>query len=195
VLRCLGYPEGRDPPPQVAARLETALEEARTLTRACGTWCAWPPTRAAEVGLAPIAARGLALGLVTLGPALEARIAALQAAGHGGEALLLDACGSAAAEEAADLLGARIAGVAVTEPTGPVGCRLSPGFGSWALSWQPALLGVLEADALGVRLSPGLMMIPRKSISFAQWLGASAPPAPGLAGCRACGLPRCRYRA
>lgn len=170
------------------------MAEARALIRARGTWRAWPIDRATDVGLLRVEAKGLVLGLITLGPALEARAEALQAAGHGSDALLLDACGSAAAEEAADLLGARISGAPVEGPVGTVGCRLSPGFGAWALTAQPALLAALDAEALDVRLSPGLMMIPRKSISFAQWLGAAAPPAPGLGGCQACGLPRCRYR-
>ena len=38
------------------------------------------------------------------------------------------------------------------------------------------------------------MMVPRKSISFAMWLGARERPAAGLAGCIRCTLEHCRYR-
>jgi hypothetical protein len=198
VLRCLDYPPGREPPARVAALLDDVLVEARALVQARGAWLALAPARAGGVGLVPIEAQGLAVGLVTLGPALEARVAALQAAGSLTRALLLDACGSAAAEEAADLLSARVLeGLGLTAPSGAPagtpGCRLSPGYGGWSLEHQPALLGLLDASALGVSLTPGLMMQPRKSISFAMWLGAAQRPAEGLAGCRACGLRRCRY--
>ncbi len=62
-----------------------------------------------------------------------------------------------------------------------------------SLDSQPVLLERLGARELGVGLSAGMMMTPRKSISFALWLGARGRPAPGLGGCRACGLRRCRY--
>ncbi len=192
VLRCLDYPPGRGPNAGIGALLDEILVEARTLVEPRGTWRAFLVERAAEVGLEPIAAEGLALGLVTIGPALEERVTAYQQEGEMTRALLLDACGSAAAEAAADALCARMLG----EPgaaVGAVGCRLSPGYGRWGLEHQPALLDRLGAEALGVILSPSFLMVPRKSISFASWLGADGPPAPGLAGCDRCGLARCRY--
>lgn len=199
VLRCLDYPPGREPPARIAALLEEVLAEARALLAARGCWLALEPAFCGEVGLAPVDARGLALGLVTAGPALEARVSALQAKGTMTRALLLDACGSAAAEEAADLLSARVleclgATAGDVGVVGTPGCRLSPGYGAWGLEHQPAVLARLEADALGVSLSPAHLMVPRKSISFAMWLGATQRPAQGLAGCRACGLRRCRYQ-
>jgi hypothetical protein len=198
VLRCLDYPPGREPPARIAAMLDQALAEAPSLLAARGAWLALEPGDCGLVGLDPLEAEGLAVGLVTLGPALEARVAELQDERAITQALLLDACGSAAAEEAADLLSAVVVErlgltAASGAASGTPGCRLSPGYGGWGLEHQPALLGLLDAPALGVSLSPGLMMQPRKSISFAMWLGAQQRPAVGLAGCRACGLRRCRY--
>ncbi len=198
VLRCLDYPPGREPAPRIAATLEAMLTEARGLVRARGAWLSVAPERCAEFGLAPVEAEGLVLGLVTLGSSLEARVASLQASGSITRALVLDACGSSAAEEAADGLSVQALcslGLAVKAgaPAGPPGCRMSPGYGGWGLQQQPALLARLDAPALGVELTPGLMMRPRKSVSFALWLGARERPAEGLAGCRACGLRRCRY--
>lgn len=198
VLRCLDYPADREPSGRVAALLDEVLDEARALLAARGGWCPLALDRCAEIGLSALPARGLALGLVTVGPALEARVTALQAGGALTRALILDACGSAAAEEAADLLSAHLLGelgmvLDPGAPAGTPGCRLSPGYRGWGLGNQPALLAMLGADRIGVSLSPGLMMQPRKSISFAMWLGATQRPVAGLAGCRACGLRRCRY--
>ena len=108
-------------------------------------------------------------------------------------ALLLDAAGSAAAEEAADRLGAVIAGDSSRDDP-RVTCRLSPGFGRWTLDNQPSLFGLLPHTDLGVHLEPSMMMVPRKSISFAMWLGARERPAAGLTGCDSCTLQHCRYR-
>jgi hypothetical protein len=197
-LRCLDYPHGREPPARIAGLLDAILVEARSLLEARGAWLPFAAERCGALGLRTLEAEGLALGLVTIGPALEERVAALQGEGRLTEALLLDACGSAAAEEAADLLSASLLGALGHAPEGGAaagspGCRVSPGYGDWDLEHQPALLELLGAAALGVSLSPGLMMTPRKSISFAMWLGARERPAEGLAGCRACGLRRCRY--
>lgn len=144
--------------------------------------------RGAELGIAPVEAGGLALGLVTVGVALEARAAALQAEGRLAEALLLEAAGSAAAEEAAEALSTAIAAAC------GAGCwtRRSPGFPGWDLAWQPALLGALEAGALGVRLGTGLMMTPRKSVSFALWLDPAEPPPRDR--CEGCGSVDCAFR-
>ena len=55
-----------------------------------------------------------------------------------------------------------------------VGCRISPGYGRWPLSAQKALFARLPHETLGVSLNPSMMMTPRKSISFALWLGAKS---------------------
>jgi hypothetical protein len=111
-------------------------------------------------------------------------------------ALLLDAMGSAAVEEAADRLGAIITGVEVPPDydAPAVSCRISPGYGLWPLEAQGPLFGHLPHAAIGVTLRPSLLMEPRKSISFAMWLGADARPIAGLSGCDRCLLTTCRYR-
>jgi len=73
-------------------------------------------------------------------------------------------------------------------------CRLSPGYGRWSLQSQPSLFALLPHAELGIELLPSMLMVPRKSISFAMWLGATVRPTTGLAGCPSCGLERCRYR-
>ncbi len=209
VLHFLGYPSGRRPAGALARRLDEALAEARRLVAARGAWQRLPLAAAGEVGLEPLPAAGLVIGLVTAGTALEARAAERLAAGDATGALLFDAAGSAAAEEAANRLSAAVvaelaagesaAGRAdelaeAAESAGEVSCRISPGYGAWPLAAQRALFQRLPAAELEIRLEESLLMTPRKSISFAMWIGSDARPLAGLAGCARCALVTCRYR-
>ena len=108
VLHFLGYPEGREPQQRVAALLDDCLDEARGLVQGRGVWTTLPADEAGAVGLAPIAASGLVIGLVTAGAAIVEAASARMARGDATGALVLDACGSAAAEEAADRASAAI---------------------------------------------------------------------------------------
>lgn len=213
VLHFLGYPPGREPQPRVAALLDECLAEARGLVQGRGVWTTLPAEEAAEVGLVPIPASGLVIGLVTAGAAIVAAASARMLAGDATAALVLDACGSAAAEEAADRISAAIIASlgGIAEGSGPatpeksaeeevpgraaaISCRISPGYGKWPLASQPALFARLSHREIGVQLEYSLLMVPRKSISFAMWLGADARPLAGLSGCARCELESCRYR-
>ena len=194
VLRFLGYPEDHVPKPHIDAMIDEAIVVGRKLARAVGAFVHLSVQHAGEVGLAPVDADGLAIGLVTAGSGLEAHVARLMAGGDPARALVLDAVGSAVAEEAADLLSAQVVGPAASSPVVDVPCRLSPGYGDWPLSAQPLLFQHLPHRELGIELLPSLLMLPRKSISFAMWLGAKGQPAQGRAGCARCALPHCRYR-
>ena len=216
VLHFLGYPAGHEPRPRIADLLEECLAEARGLVRGRGVWQPLAPHEAPAVGLEPIAASGLVIGLVTAGAAIVAAASERMARGDATGALLLDACGSAAAEEAADRISAAIVaavsgGVASAGTAGngtgaaptasvdagraaTVSCRISPGYGGWRLAAQEALFARLPHRAIGVHLEHSLLMVPRKSVSFAMWLGADARPLAGLSGCARCELESCRYR-
>lgn len=199
VLHFLGYPAGFRPRARSLERLEEVLREARALVRARGSYLLLPTDRAPGLGLEPLEAAGLVVGLVTAGCELEQQASAWLRAGDTLGALLLDAAGSAAAEEAANRLGAlavgQLAGRVPDEQDSAarLSCRISPGYGRWKLSAQEALLGLLPSSEMGVELTPTLLMLPRKSISFAMWLGADARPLAGLSGCAHCELPDCRY--
>lgn len=196
VLHFLGYPEGREPRPRVATALAASLDEARTLADARGVFLRLPAARAGEAGL-PLPRSGppvvdVVLGLVTAGEGLERHGAELARRGRTSEALLLDAAGSAAAEEAADRLCALVVGDEGARER--LSCRVSPGYGDWPLAAQPRLFALLPHAGIGVELLPSLMMRPRKSVSFAMWLGADGRPVPGLSGCDHCLLDRCAFR-
>ncbi len=196
VLHFLGYPEGRAPGPGVATALAAALDAARELADGRGVYLRLAAGRAADAGLpsprsgAPVAE--VVLALVTAGDALERRGADLARQGRTSEALMLDAAGSAAAEEAADRLCARVVGDGAE--LARLSCRVSPGYGDWPLAAQRRLFGLLPHAQIGVELLPSLMMRPRKSVSFAMWLGADGRPVPGLSGCDHCLLERCAFR-
>src|SRR5690606_32635022 len=55
--------------------------------------------------------------------------------------------------------------------TGP---RASPGYPGWALGHQRDLLAALPVEAIGISLTESLMMVPRKSVSFAVAFHAAA---------------------
>lgn len=201
VLHFLGYPVGREPRRRVAEPLAKCLAQARELARGRGVWTSLATEDAIAVGLDPIPAAGLVIGLVTAGEAIEQAASACLARGDATGSLLLDACGSAAAEEAADRLSAAIVAalggespVAAPERAAAVSCRISPGYGKWRLASQTEIFGRLPHRQIGLRLEPNLMMLPRKSVSFAMWLGANARPLAGLSGCKRCELESCRYR-
>lgn len=200
VLHFLGYPEGQKPFGRIAGLLGETLREARRLVRPRGVFELLPVSRAADLGVEALDATRLVAGLVTIGDGIESRSTELLRAGAVTEALLLDAAGSAAAEEAADRLGALIAGNGAAGPPGSLSpashlsCRISPGYGTWPITSQRALFELLPHEALGVELLPTMLMVPRKSISFAMWMGADARPIAGLSGCARCALEHCRYR-
>jgi hypothetical protein len=101
---------------------------------------------------------------LTLGPRLEAEVAALTAERQLLEAFLLDTAGWAAIEIAVralrqDLRGrARPRGLRVTH-------RLAPGYGDWPLGEQQELLRTLDGGGGLVRLSPHGVLLPFKSVT------------------------------
>ncbi len=211
VHRLLGYPAGRVVPERVQSRLEALLAESRSLIEARGAHARFPVADAAAVQLTrpgpAHALGGFALGLVTIGPGVETRAAAMLNAGDASGALLLDAIGSAAAEAAADALGSRIAdgaaaGERLASPDSGAGggggaemalspCRVSPGYGDWPLSAQEAIFARLPHGELGVRLLPSLLMVPRKSVTFALWFDAAGHALGDRRGCSCCPLDHC----
>lgn len=191
VLHFLGYRGRGVPRPRTEDALGPVLDEARGLITPRGLFRIEASKCAAALGLKSRPGLELALGLVTIGFALERRVTDLLTRGETTRALLLDAAGSAAAEETADELERCI-------HTRRVPRRFSPGYGAWPLSAQQALFELLPHEEIEVQLLPSCLMAPRKSVSFAVWLGpeneADIPEECRAGRCETCGLTTCPYR-
>jgi hypothetical protein len=190
VLRGLGYQGGRAST-HVRRRLEVILEEAVPLLAPRGSYRIVEGTRAAALGV-PNASLEVGLALCTVGARLEDEVARRSADDRLLEALILDTIGSVAAEAAADALNRELCGAARARGrfAGP---RCSPGYPGWELERQPELLAMLPAGLLGVSLTDGVMMVPRKSVSFAVPL-LKEPPLHDGGACSRCSRPDCTFR-
>lgn len=194
VRRYLGYGRRGYPSEKIEAQIEVCWNRAMTLLQPKGLF----RVVSAETLVAsqmPNPTPTVGVGLATIGPGLDAAVKAASDNGMLLEAVLLDAIGSAAAEAAAEALDALVCAEASRK--GLFGARrISPGYGKWNVTAQSVLLGLLGPEQIGVRLTSGLMMIPRKSVSFAvcfldepkkgKWLHQR---------CRECGHKTCLYRA
>ena len=109
-----------------------------------------------------------------------------------GEAVILDACGSAWVESGCDAaeaeIAARFEGRYLTD-------RFSPGYGDLPLSLQPSVLAALDAQKrLGIHLSDSFLMTPSKSVTAVIGISDTLQPA-RVRGCGYCVMRKtCDYR-
>lgn len=107
-------------------------------------------------------AEALAVLCVTLGHGVERTLLRLQA-GALTDALLYNAASTALIEEAADRCAKEIRRAA---PGYHINGRYSPGYGDFPLEQQGDLLTLLQAgERLGVTLTAGDLMLPRKTVT------------------------------
>lgn len=194
VLRLLGY---RARTMRLEPPMREVLAEARgaalplLAARVVVRWID-DPSAFGEPGLFARVER-LALGVATLGPALEEAAEARVAAGEWTLGLVLDAYGSAAVEAAVVEANAKICEEA--ERRGLVaGRRVSPGYARWPLEQQEALFAMFGGAPAGVALTEAFVMTPRKSVSFGVPLGRDLDAASPELGCRSCAMAGCAYR-
>lgn len=135
----------------------------------------------------------VAICVCTIGMALEETVKAAIGAGRMLEGIALDAVGSAAAEAAAGYMNDRIDEAAAAEGL-KTSCRASPGYGDWDVGGQRRLFDLLPAERIGVTLTPGAMMVPRKSVSFAVHVATNPVRLRSENSCRACDMDTCPYR-
>jgi hypothetical protein len=135
----------------------------------------------------------VAFCVCTIGQALEEKVTELSKSGDLLAAVVLDAVGSASAEAVAQYANDRIDEEAATEGL-KTSCRASPGYGDWDVGGQKALFGLVPAGRIGVTLTEGCMMIPRKSVSFAVHIAAEPVRLRSENSCRNCHLDDCPYR-
>ncbi len=183
VLRMAGVPKrggsrAENAPPQALELYPAVLSQALELVRPRAIYMV---CRASDVRYHKVFKQAVRLGfgICTIGPALEAEVAARSAVGESLRALMLDAIGSAAVECVVAQTASRLRAMAWEEGLS-AGVRFSPGYGSWPLEWQREVFKIVDGAAIGVTLNDSCIMEPRKSVSFAVRI--EARPAERVSG-------------
>jgi hypothetical protein len=139
-------------------------------------------------------ARELAIVVGTIGPRLEARVAAYNSRSEPLRGVLLDGVGSAAVDaltqEACELMTAEASphGYQVSSP-------INPGMPGLPLTEQRTLLEMVPAREIGVSLTSSGMLVPRKSVSMVIGMGPEMKTWTRSEVCARCNLGRtCHYR-
>jgi hypothetical protein len=131
--------------------------------------------------------------IVTIGDALEGRVAGLWEAREFPLAVMLDSVGSGAVESLAEYVNDSLCqegislGLKVTN-------RISPGYGAWDVGDQQKLFRLCPGDPIGVRLNETCFMMPEKSISLLVGAGVSARVDHYFSQCARCWMAGCAYR-
>jgi len=192
VHRNLGYGRSGQPREHIRRRIAELWPRAIELLDPRGAVRVVRGEMAARAGM-PDPSERVGIGLCTIGAGLEQESQAASDRGELLDALLLDGFGSAAAEATADALEPHLCEHAADRGL-CAARRISPGYGRWDVRGQRELLALLPADELGIHLTSGMMMVPRKSVSFAVRFGESPGPPGQWKRCAHCNLVRCRYR-
>lgn len=146
-----------------------------------------------DIGELLTGCREAVLMAVTLGQGID-RLLAKNSVSNMADAVIMDACASAAIENAADNFEADLRREVEAEGS-YLTDRFSPGYGDLTLSAQKKLCAALDTERkIGLSLSPSLLMIPGKSVTAV--LGISdTPKSLRKKGCESCSLFRsCMYR-
>ena len=208
VLRFQGYKKGVDvPTADVRALLDDALAEGARLM-APRAALRWMPVRrrgpdTIEVGGETLTiprtaerwgeVEHVAASVVTIGDALERRVAALWESRELPLASMLDSVGSGAVESLAEYVNDVLcqqglaAGLAVTN-------RISPGYADWNVAQQHALFRLCPGAPVGVTLNEACFMTPGKSISLLVGAGRRARVDHYFSQCARCWMRDCAYR-
>ena len=106
----------------------------------------------------------VAVFLVTIGEHLEEMVCQMAEDGLILQAAALDAVGSEAGERLADFVQGRIGEMARAQGL-CISQRFSPGYCDWDIEQQNMVFRAVDGDSVGIHLTDGCLMIPRKSIS------------------------------
>jgi hypothetical protein len=115
----------------------------------------------------------IVVSVVTLGEAIDARIASMNDAGQMLEAYIFDCVGVYALLQVSRAVFHEVERLAETRGLG-VGSVISPGaLAGWPLEEQRRLCSLLPLSLVGVRLNSSGVLIPQKSVSFLVGIGIS----------------------
>jgi len=131
--------------------------------------------------------------MVTIGEHLEETACRLAEDGLIVQATVLDAVGSVAAEEVADFVQGKVREIASDQGL-VVSQRFSPGYCDWDISQQRTIFWAVNGDSMGVHLTDGCLMIPRKSISGIIGIGPRYANVENYNPCKTCDKHDCQGR-
>jgi hypothetical protein len=175
VLRLLGYRTNRTTIGRETEKLlQRVFQEAPAMVRPRGVWTtvvlgeAQGGKTGADRARVLSGAGAVAAAVCTIGSALEKHASRLSRDGELALASVFDAWGS----ESVEILAQHLQDHIKQHVPGSVtaGNRLSPGYRRWPVEDQAWLFALVPADRIGVGLTAGFMMVPRKSISFVMKL-------------------------
>ena len=202
ILRYLGY-GGHAVPADAEADIARCAETVRRTARPRAVWRRFdllPDGTLAGTGFRPAGedvrahlsgCEAAVLMAATLGGEIDALLRRAQVLNMA-DAILLDACASAATENVCDNLCADMA-----KELAPLHltARFSPGYGDLPLSQQAELFRVLDVTRrIGVTLTDSGLMLPQKTVTAILGL-SSAPAKQRTRSCETCTLSEvCNYR-
>jgi len=139
-------------------------------------------------------AKELAVLLCTIGPRLEKQVTNYSSKGEPLRSMLLDGIGSAAVDklvpEALRFIASEVSsqGYEISSP-------VNPGMPGFPLTEQWNLLGLVNADEIGVGLTASGVLVPRKSISMVMGIGPQMTRWTQAEVCARCSLREsCHYK-
>jgi hypothetical protein len=176
LYRYLGYPREGSPAPPMAERIAQIVAEAQCCLHPRGAYAVCPvssrtahslklsdTTISGNIGEYLKEADRVAVFTVTVGEEISLLSESAAKSGDTFSALVMDAVGSWAAEAAADALMLYLRRHLRDEEE--LTLRYSPGYCGMEISQQSKLFHLVQAEAVGVKLMPSMLMHPLKSIS------------------------------
>lgn len=147
----------------------------------------------ADIGRLLAAASSCAVMTATIGSGVDTALAQLSRTSMA-EAVIFDACATAAVESVCDRVEEEIADCARQQGR-YITARFSPGYGDLPVEVQPQIVRLLDTHRqIGVSITESCMLVPSKSVTALIGL-LDTPPGLGRDGCAGCSqYERCCYR-
>ncbi len=196
ILKLLQKPKKSKPPSQeLVAQINEFIEKYKDLIKPTAIYDIFPSNKLKPSHVFNLSEITI-LAICTISNKLEDEITLLLRKGEFSKGVILDAIASHATEIVAEKVNEEIIndnkpifeGKKFTK-------RFSPGYCRWTIEdGQKVIFDLLPAEKIGIKLSDSMMMIPRKSISFAINVGEIIDENLGISECETCTLENCSYR-
>ena len=208
VLRRIGYKGNCEPSPRIAASISEHIQLAKKLIQPSYSYVVknidmvrekdvfigdFVTLRSHVIARLMEKCQQVGAFLVTIGNKLEEKAARMADDKLILQSYVMDAIGSTAVEQMAELVENEIRKIASTKGL-CVSRRFSPGYCDWSIRQQKELFRMLDSNSVGVRLTTGYLMIPQKSISGIVGIGPSCTDIENYNPCKTCNKRNCLGR-